>query len=141
MTEEPSGRARRRGGPGVRLWTTPAPPRRLWTAPGPRVLPTTAPHWTHASDRVDPPPGPRRVLRLGRAARQALPARQARRRRRRRTAGRRVHGVLRGSPLRCPLGDEHGRGPLPVSPRRLPRRTLRGVPGRVGDRDGAAAPT
>ena len=74
----------------------------------------------HASGCLGDAPRPRCLLRLGRAARQALAARQAGRGRwGRRSRGRR-HGVLRGPRVRRPLGDVHPRGPLPLPPRGLP---------------------
>ena len=88
---------------------------------------------------LGPPPGPGRVLRRGRAARQAVPARQARRRGRHRRPRRGGHGVLRGAEVRRPLGDVDARGPLPVPARGVPHRPVPRLPRRQHRRDGAAA--
>ena len=88
---------------------------------------------------LGPPPGPGRVLRRGRAARQAVPARQARRRGRHRRSRRGGHGVVRGEEVRRALGDVDARGPLPVPARGVPHRPVPRLPRRQHGGDGPAA--
>ena len=90
----------------------------------------TAPRWGGATRGLDPAPGSRRVLRLGRAAGQAVLTRQARRRGRDRGARGGGDRVVRGPGLRRPLGDAGLRGAPPLPARRLLGRPLRGVPDR-----------
>ena len=93
----------------------------------------------HACRRVRAAPGPRRVLRRCRAARQAVSARQAGRGRRRRRPGRGGHRVVRSAPVRRALGDVDARGPVPVPARRVPQRPVPRLPGGQRAGDGAAA--
>ena len=92
-----------------------------------------------ALDAQRPAPGPRRVLRLRGAARQALAARPPGHRRRGRRPRRGRHGVVRGARVRRPLGDGH-RGGTPALPgrHRVPVAPLGGLPRQLADGDVAA---
>jgi len=95
--------------------------------------------WAGATRGLGAPPGPRRLLRLGRAARQAVAAGPAGRRRRGGSARGRGHRLVRGPRLRRPLGDAVARGPAPLPERRVPGPALRRLPHRQRAGDGAAA--
>ncbi|MPM98199.1 hypothetical protein SDC9_145382 [bioreactor metagenome] len=91
--------------------------------------------WSAAAG-LDHAPRSRRLLRLGRAARQAVPARQAGHRRRPRPARRGRHRLVRGPDVRGALGDADARGAATVPERRLPGRPVRRLPDGQQDRDG-----
>ena len=74
---------------------------------------------------TDPAPRPRRVLRVGRAARRPEPAGQAGRRRRARASGRGRGRELRGPAVRHPVGDADGPCPAGVPARGVPRAAVR----------------
>ena len=92
-----------------------------------------------ARPRLGPPPGPGRLLRRGRAARQALAARQAGGGGRGRRPRRGVHGVVRGPQVRRPLGHVDPRGSVAVPARGVPDRPVPRLPRRQPIGDGAAA--
>ncbi|CAA9372889.1 MAG: DNA polymerase IV, partial [uncultured Nocardioides sp.] len=92
-----------------------------------------------ARHRIRPPPRPRRVLRGGRAARQAVAARQARGRRWDGRARRGRDRVVRGPAVRRPLGHVDPRGAGAVPARRLPVGALLGLPGDQPGGDGRPA--
>ena len=85
----------------------------------------TPSHRPCATRRDHPPRRPRRVLRVGRAARRPVAARQAGHRRRARQPRRRRRRELRGARVRRALGDADGAGPAGVPARGVPRAALR----------------
>ena len=79
-------------------------------------------------DAEHPARRPRRVLRVGRAARRSEPcAARPVDRRRHRQPGRRVRGELRGADVRRPLGDADGARPARLPARGVPAAALRAL--------------
>ncbi len=88
----------------------------------PKLLLPNPRYERQTGDAEHPAPGPRRVLRLGRGAGPPGTPREAGDRGRRRAPGRRGGRIVRGAPIRGPLGDADGDGEAALPGGNLPPR-------------------